>query len=396
MKFALSVIAACLASAFLNEGAFAQSAITLTQEDPHGYFWDAGNSQWGGNFAQVYQAFVPNESTQAFTWTPVANGFTVCSTGICLSDNGLGGVLMSQKSDVFTITKQSEVLDVTTGKYVTEPANPANGTQLLMSATPMAWTFAVAGSGSSTTGTTGGGTTGGGGSGSTGGGGSITGHVNIMPLGDSITEGYAADGNVVAQGGYRCPLSSLLGSTGISFSFVGNSAALEPGWVTQCSEVNWEGHGGFTIGAIQGVIDGDGSVSAMQPNIVLLLGGTNDVAQGQPSATAGELTSILNDIFARDPNAWVIVSTIPPINPSAPSALPQEAGWASQVPGVNAQIKAVQGQFPRTTLIDYYSAVVGNVGANIGPDGVHPTGSGYAILAGLWADAITKHLSTGK
>jgi hypothetical protein len=391
MKFSLSVIAACVASAFLYPSAFAQSAVTLTQEDPHGFFWDAGNSQWGANIAQVYQAFVPNEPSQAFTWTPVANGWTVCSLQVCLSDNGLGGVLMSSKADVFTITNQSAVQDVTTGKYVGEPANPANGTQLVMQATPMAWTFAFAGSGTTSTAGSGGSGSGSGGSGGTG---TFSGHYNIMPLGDSITQGYASAANVVAQGGYRCPLASLLGSTGISFTFVGNSAELEPGVVTQCSEVNWEGHGGYTIGSIQAFEDADGSVSDMQPNIVLFLGGTNDIAQGVPSATGGELKNILNDIFARDPNAWVIVSTVPPMNPSAPT--PGIGTWASQVPGVNAQIKAVQSQFPRTTLIDFYSAVVGNVGANIGPDGVHPTGSGYAILAGLWADAIANHLTTGK
>jgi lysophospholipase L1-like esterase len=34
-----------------------------------------------------------------------------------------------------------------------------------------------------------------------------------------------------------------------------------------------------------------------------------------------------------------------------------------------------------------------NVGANIGTDGVHPTVTGYSILASLWYNAITAHLA---
>ncbi|HTZ59396.1 MAG TPA: GDSL-type esterase/lipase family protein [Acidobacteriaceae bacterium] len=375
MKFALTVIAVCLASASLNQGAFAQNTVTLTQEDPQGYFWDAGNSQYGQNVLQIYQAFVPNEPSQAFTWTPAPGGFTVCSLKVCLSDDGQGHVLMSGKSDVFTITNQSAVLDVNTGKYVEQSSNPANGSQLSMGTTPVAWKFAFAGSSSSSSG-----------------GNISSGQVPIMPLGDSITEGWATAATF-AQGGYRCPLASLLQNAGVSFSFLGDSAALEPGVVTNCPEVNWEGHGGYDIASIQGFADSDGSIRVLQPEIVLLLAGTNDVAQGETSAVSGQLTSLLSNIFAQDPNAWVILSTIPPMNPNASAASSSVAGWAAQVPAANAQIKTVAAQFSRTTLIDFYSAAVGNVGANIGSDGIHPTVTGYGILASLWSNAITAHLA---
>jgi lysophospholipase L1-like esterase len=376
MKFALTAVAVCLAGASLNQGAFAQSTVTLTQEDPQGFFWDAGGSQYGQTVLQVYQAFVPNEPSQAFTWTPVSGGFKVCSLNVCLSDNGQGGVSMSAKSDVFAITNQSAVLDVSTGKYVEQPSNPANGSQLSMGTTPVAWKFAFAGTNST----------------SNGNGGSSSGPVNIMPLGDSITEGWAA-ADTFAQGGYRCPLDSLLQNAGVSFSFVGNSATLEPGVVTACPEVNWEGHGGYDIAAIQGFADNDGSIRVLQPGIILLLAGTNDVAQGETSAVTGQMTNLLNNIFAQDPNAWVIISTVPPMNPHASAAASNVAGWAAQVPSANAQIRTVAAKFSRTTLIDFYSAAVGNVGANIGSDGIHPTGTGYGILANLWYNAISAHLA---
>jgi GDSL-like Lipase/Acylhydrolase family len=377
MKLALIAVAVCLASASFNEGAFAQNTVTLTQEDPQGFFWDAGNSQYGQIGLQVYQAFVPNELSQAFTWTPVpgvSNGFKVCSLNICLSDNGGGKVVMSGQADVFTITNQSAVLDESTGKYIEQPSNPGDGSFLSMGTTPAAWTFALAGTGGSS------------------GGGSTSGQVKIMPLGDSITEG-AATLATYAQGGYRCPLDFLLQGGGVAFSFVGDSASLESGVVTGCSAVNWEGHGGYDIASIQNFADTDASIRTFQPDIVLLLAGTNDVAQGETSSISGQLRNLLSNIYSQDPNAWVIISTIPPMNPKAPSAPSAEAGWAPQVPQANAQIKAVAAQFPRTTLIDFYSAVVTNVGANIGSDGVHPSVTGYGVLANLWSNAITAHLA---
>ena len=379
MKLAFSVVTVCLASVFLNDGAFAQAAVTLTQENPQGYFWDASSSQNGQTALQVNQAFLPNEPSQAFTWTPASNGFTVCSLQVCLSDSGQGNVVMGAQADVFTITNQSAVLDMNTGRYVEQPSTPGNGASLPMGTTPAPWAFAFALAGTST---------GVGGNGSAG----STGPVSIMPLGDSITMGWATT-DTFAQGGYRCPLDSLLRGAGLSFSLAGDSAALEPGTVTGCPDVNWEGHGGYDIAAIQAFADADGSIRTSQPNIILLLAGTNDVAQGEPSSIAGQLTSLLNDIAAQDPNAWVILSTIPPMNPNAPAAIPSVAGWAPQIPQANAQIQAIAAQFPRTTLIDFYSAANANVSANLGSDGIHPSVTGYGILASLWYNAITAHLA---
>jgi lysophospholipase L1-like esterase len=176
---------------------------------------------------------------------------------------------------------------------------------------------------------------------------------------------------------------------------VGNSASLEPGVVTACPAVNWEGHGGYDIASIQSFEDADGTVRSNKPDIILLLVGTNDVGQGETGNITSQLTKILNDLFYQDPNAWIIVSTIPPINPSAPNALPAEAGWASQVPFANAQIRATAAQYPRTSLIDFYAATVNNVNANIGSDGVHPSVIGYGILASLWEGAIKNYIDNG-
>ncbi len=376
MKLVLTAIAVASLCACLTEGASAQ-LMTLTQEDPQGFFWDAGDSLRGQPGLKLYQAFLPGESTQAFTWTPVpGGGWTVCSLNICLSDAGQGIVVMSDKADVFTINEQGAVQDVNTGRYIEEPPNPDNGTFLLMGTTPVPWTFGLPAA-AITPGN---------------GYGSGTSPITIMPLGDSITQGSAV-ATTFADGGYRCPLSQMLGEGNVQFSFQGDSAALEPGVVTACPDVHWEGHGGYDIASIQDFENADGSIQNYQPQIVLLLAGTNDIGQDETSSVSDHLTSLLNDIYAKDPNAWVILSTIPPFNPTAPDALSNVAGWAPQVPQVNEEIRATAAQFPRITLVDFYSAIAGNVTANIGSDGIHPTATGYGILAKLWYDAIAAHLA---
>jgi lysophospholipase L1-like esterase len=277
---------------------------------------------------------------------------------------------MSGRADTFIITNQGAVQDVTTGRYVEEPANVGNGAYLQTGTAPLTWNFAFANA--------------------YGGGNGNIGFFKIMPLGDSITEGYATSGTF-AQGGYRCPLDSLLRNSGLQFTFVGDSASIEPGGVTGCSDVNWEGHGGYTISDVQSWEDADGSVRSFQPNIILFLGGTNDVAQYQAGSVSAQLSALLSDIFAQDPNAWVIVSTIPPMNPSAVNASSAVWSWAPNVPLVNAEIEATVSKYQQATLIDFYSSVVGNVNANIGSDGVHPTVVGYGILANLWNNAIISY-----
>ena len=372
MKKLLLLIPVFPLMCFLNGAAFAQTTVSLTEEDPQGFFWDAGNSQWGGNILQIYQAFVPNEPSQSFTWTQVSGGWKVCSLHICLSDNGRQ-VVMGAQADVWNITSQHAVQNARTGNYIQQASNPGNGAYLATGTTPFVWTFALAGA-------------------SSGGGTSSSGPINIMPLGDSITEGWATSATF-AQGGYRCPLYSLLTKAKTQFTFVGDSASLETGVVTACPDVNWEGHGGYDIASIQNFESSDGSIQNTKPSIILLLVGTNDVAQNEVSSVSSQLTALLNGLFAQDPNTFVIISTIPPMNPSAPQAPSQEAGWAPQVPSANAQIKATAAKYAHTSVIDFYSAVVGNVNANIGSDGVHPSVTGYGILANLWSNAIAAHLA---
>lgn len=362
--------------------ALAQYTVNLTIQDPQRLFWDAGNATRGQTFLQIYQAYSPNEPTQAFRWTAVKGGFAVCNSteNICLSDNG-HEVVMGTKADPFALTNvksnQAAVLDVTTQRYVEQPSAAGDGTVLATGATPFLWTVGLAGSTPPAP--------------------PAAASLNIMPLGDSITLG-AATAQTFQQGGYRCPLHNLLVTAGVEFKFVGYSYQEEPPPypVTACSDIAWEGHGGYDIAAIQAVADGDGSLANLQPDVVLILGGTNDVGLYEVGNVYSQLTTLLQDIYAKAPKAWVVVASIPPMNPNASGVSTYGngvvAGWAPNVPLANREISQALGNYPKATLVDFYSAVAGNLGAYIGSDGVHPSMAGYAVLANLWSNAINTHI----
>ncbi len=48
---------------------------------------------------------------------------------------------MGSKADVITILNTGAVIDVTTGRYVQNPSNPANGSYLTTGLTASIWTY---------------------------------------------------------------------------------------------------------------------------------------------------------------------------------------------------------------------------------------------------------------
>jgi hypothetical protein len=110
--------------------------ITLTEGDKSGLFWDASS---------VDMATRPTKASQYqnFTWTAVPNtlGWHVCSQGgPCLSEVN-GTVALGHVSDIFQILQNSSVLDVTTCRFVEDPAN--NGGTVTTGYTQSPWTFSA-------------------------------------------------------------------------------------------------------------------------------------------------------------------------------------------------------------------------------------------------------------
>src|SRR5215471_6292942 len=90
---------------------------------------------------------------------------------------------------------------------------------------------------------------------------------------------------------------------------------------------------------------------------------------------------MLTDIFAKSPNCWAVVSTIPPVGPRVPNS--------DQIPAYNAAITSVVREFTQASMIDFYTAC-NNLGINtcLFGDGIHPTQAGFDVLTPLWFQAI--------
>jgi len=122
-----------------------------------------------------------------------------------------------------------------------------------------------------------------------------------------------------------------------------------------------------------------------RPDALLLLEGTNDLflspdTAGINRAVVG-LTRMVRDAKAR--GVRVFLATLPPMNSRAPKPKPNLA-TEQAVPLLNERIKGIAAA-ENVTLVDLYAVVPIT---EIGPDGLHPTATGYGLMADAWLKAI--------
>jgi len=132
-------------------------------------------------------------------------------------------------------------------------------------------------------------------------------------------------------------------------------------------------------------------VIALNPDIVVILAGTNDIAENTgptpPGAIEDNLKSMVD--LARKNGVHPILASVLPaaVYPWRPEIRPIE-----KILGLNQWMKeyaATEG----IGYLDYYSAMVNDqrgLTPEFSGDGVHPNEAGYAIMASIVADAIAK------
>jgi len=190
------------------------------------------------------------------------------------------------------------------------------------------------------------------------------GGVRVLPLGDSITDGFTE------PGGYRTPLWQRL--SGREVDFVGSTSSSPAG----LGDHDHEGHPGWRVDQLDaGIVTW---IRLARPRTVLLHAGTNDLNQNHDVATTpARLGALIDRIRSLAPLAEVFVAQITPI--------PDDAVLEGRVRAFNAALPAVVAQRgPRTHLVDMHS---GFAAADL-EDGVHPTSAGYAKMADRWAAAL--------
>lgn len=194
----------------------------------------------------------------------------------------------------------------------------------------------------------------------------------ILPLGDSITDGFGV------AGGYRIDLFERALEGNYNITFVGGSMNGPDMVAGQAFPRAHEGHSGWTIQQINDIVPSP--ALNPEPHIILLHIGTNDMVQGANGAE-DRLSALLDEIIDASPEALLVVSTIIPLPLATASVDTYNA----------ALIDIVQERIDggaRVLLVDQFTGFPDNEL----DDGVHPNAAGYARMAGVWFEAIDDYL----
>jgi len=199
--------------------------------------------------------------------------------------------------------------------------------------------------------------------------------TGIMPLGDSITLG--------VNGGYRNNLYTGLQQNNCGVGYVGT---LSDQW-TPVADKDHEGHSGLTIGGIAGSVNG--WLASTQPDIILLMIGTNDTAwwtAENADQIGARHDALISQLQMARPNAWIFVASIPPqasaiIQPNNidRAVLTQQFNVVIRT---NVDARAAAGQ--RVRFVDVNSVLTT---ADL-YDGIHPTEAAHAKVAQKFLDAV--------
>lgn len=190
----------------------------------------------------------------------------------------------------------------------------------------------------------------------------------ILPLGDSITDGFGV------PGGYRIELFRQAVSAEKNITFIGGSANGPSEVDGAAFPQQHEGHTGWTIQQIDDIVP----VPALNdtPHIILLHIGTNDMFLG-PAGAAERLNELLDELTEAAPSALLIVSKIIPF-PGAGAAVGAYNADVEQV--VNRHLDAGSS----IVLVDQFDGFPTEELA----DGVHPNQAGYQRMATIWFEAL--------
>ncbi len=228
---------------------------------------------------------------------------------------------------------------------------------------------------------------------------SLPSNLEIMPMGDSITRGSRSN-----DAGYRGPLYTSLTAAGINFTFVGTSTALDKDRPAGSTTVlpdeqrHHEGHGGYVMNQMLGNLDGQVQSSdsggtydpgywltgneatgqaAQNPDVILLMAGTNDIQIYGLSGIGGKLENLINKIAELRPDTKLIVAEITPRTDTTARA--EAVDTYNEI--VRQKIAAAQAAGKNVSLADMNDGFPAN---GLSFDKLHPQREGYEWMAEQW------------
>ena len=222
--------------------------------------------------------------------------------------------------------------------------------------------------------------------------------IKIMPVGDSITFGLGD------TGGYRKFLDYFLKEKGYTnFEMVGpegqNSASFNYNGKNVTYDDNHAGYSGFQIkqpaswgqdSSLYNKLKEKNAVKQAQPDIILLIIGTNDMtANRSMNDCANDLKDLVNYMLNDMPQGGkVFMGSIPEFT--------AYGGTDGRVTRYNNTVKQVADEFQSSGKNVEFADVHGclNGTADLGMDGLHPNGTGYEKMGKFWAETIDAYLKS--
>ncbi len=179
------------------------------------------------------------------------------------------------------------------------------------------------------------------------------GDIDVLFLGDSITDGWRSTGREVWQREFA-PLGAA--NFGVS--------------ADQTQHILWR--------------LANGELEGYTPKVVVLMAGTNNLKSGPvrmpPKAAAAGVEAIVALLRDRFPDVQILLQGILPRQPKYP--------WiAEAIRDTNARLAAFAEATPRVRYVDFGDRFLGHdgeVNPDLMPDRLHPSKAGYEV----WADTI--------
>jgi hypothetical protein len=202
----------------------------------------------------------------------------------------------------------------------------------------------------------------------------------ILPLGDSITNGF------LHPGGYRIELFRKARADGHRITFTGSQSSGPQTVDGAAFPRQHEGHDGISIAELGAEWVPSPGIKDV-PHIVLLMVGTNDIyGQIALSDAPRRLEALIDRVMSAYPRALLVVATLTPMSDEVP-ARPVEAFNAAIAPLVEQRAAAGKP----IQLVDMYRGFPAD---GLG-DVVHPNAVGFRHMANVWYATIAEHLSSG-
>ncbi len=196
--------------------------------------------------------------------------------------------------------------------------------------------------------------------------------LRIMPLGDSITQGY--------RDSYRRPLWWELKRAGIEADFVGS---MTQGYATDSQAGDFdhdhEGHWGWRADHVLTHVDA--WAARALPDVVLLHLGTNDIGVGQDGdGTAQEIARIIQRLRHHNPGVHLLLAAIIPVDHNR---ITQRIELFNQaLENIAARMDTPAS---RVVIVDQFAGFDAEQDTY---DGTHPNDAGNIKIADKWLAAI--------